>query len=246
MSDLVKELFERGAHYGYSRQRRHPSVDPYLYGFKNRTAIINLEQTLASLARAEEFFRQLGKGNRRCLLVGTKPEARGAVAAAGERLNLSYVVTRWIGGTLTNFSEIKKRLARLGELKKQFTSGGLEKIYTKQERARFQKELDRLERSFSSIAALTELPAAVLVIDAAAEKIAVAEARLLRIPIIGLSGTDCDIRLIAYPIVANDSSVRTIEFIINRLAEAYELGRSEAIVEAPSVAVAAPVVVIDQ
>ena len=198
---------------------------------------------MASLARAEEFFRQLGKGNRHCLLVGTKPEAQQAIAAAGERLNLPYVVSRWIGGTMTNFPEIKKRLARLDELKKQFTSGGLEKIYTKQERARFQKELDRLERSFSTIAILTELPAAILVMDAGGEKIAVTEAQILRIPVVGLVGTDCDIRSVVCPIVANDSSVQTIEFIINRLAEAYEIGRREVVVETSAVVVPLPVVV---
>ncbi|MEK7552807.1 MAG: 30S ribosomal protein S2, partial [Patescibacteria group bacterium] len=127
---------------------------------------------------------------------------------------------------LTNFSEIKKRLARVAELKKQFSTAGLE-VYTKQERARFQKELTRLETAFSSIATLTGLPAAVFVVDAKAEKIAVAEARTLGLPVVSISGTDCDLGEIDYPVVANDNSAKTIEWILRRLATAHDLGRQE-------------------
>lgn len=223
---VLEELFARGAHYGCSRRRRHPSVSPYLYGFKNRTAIIDLEKSLMALARAEDFLRLEGENRRSVLLVGTKPEARAAVTAAGARLGLPYVVLRWIGGTLTNFSEIKKRLARLDELKKQLVSGELEKNYTKQERGQFQKEFARLEHSFATIAGLTSLPSALLVVDSAVEKIAVMEAQSLGLPVVSISGADCDIRLVDYPIVANDTSAQTIEWIINRLAEAYEVGRA--------------------
>ena len=223
-SSLLQELFARGAHYGYSRRRRHPSVNPYLYGFKNRTAIIDLEKSLAALERAENFLKILGQADRLALFVGAKPEARQAVAAAGTRLGLPYVATRWIGGTLTNFSEIKKRLARLNELKEQLASGKLE-MYTKQERARFGKELERLERAFSTITGLAALPAVLVVIDSETERTAVAEARSLGIPVIGLTGTDCNIRLVDYPIVVNDASVRTIEWIVGRLVESYEVGR---------------------
>ncbi|MBI2097439.1 MAG: 30S ribosomal protein S2 [Candidatus Vogelbacteria bacterium] len=223
-ASVLEELFSRGAHYGCSRRRRHPSVNPYLYGFKNRTAIIDLEKSLAALTRAEDFFRAAGEQRKTVLLVGTKPEARAAVTAAGARLGLPYVAGRWIGGTLTNFTEIKKRLARLDELKKQFVSGGLEKNYTKQERGQFQKELDRLKRSFTTIAGLSSLPAALLVVDSAVEQIAVEEARSLSLPVVSLSGADCDIRWLDYPIIVNDASVQSIEWIIGRLADAYEAG----------------------
>ena len=224
---LLDELFARGAHYGYSRRRRHPSVNPYLYGFKNRTAIIELEATLAALARAQEFLKTVGQTRRPVILVGTKPEARPAIAAAGQRLDLPYVVLRWIGGTLTNFSEIKKRLARLAQLKEQFASGELA-VHTKQERALFSKELARLEHIFSTITGLETLPAALIVVDSAAEKIAVSEARLLKIPVVALAGTDCDIRLVDYPIVVNDSSGQSIEWVIDKLASAYENSRAAA------------------
>lgn len=219
----LQELFARGAHYGYSRRRRHPSVNPYLYGFKNRTAIIELEETLAALARAESFLKEVGQTGRKIVFVGTKPEASQAIAALGGRLNLPYVASRWIGGTLTNFPEIKKRLARLEQLKEQFASSELG-MHTKQERALLAKELARLERIFGTILELKILPAALVVVDSAEEKIAVDEARTLGIPVVALAGTDCDIRLIDYPIVVNDSSLRTIEWMLDRLAKAYEFG----------------------
>ncbi len=223
MSSLLKDLFERGAHYGFSRRRRHPSVNPYLYGFKNRSAVIDLEKSLVLMARAEAALKVMGEKRQTVIFVGSKPEARLAVAATAERLGLPYVTSRWIGGTLTNFPEIKRRLARLEELKKQLSTGGLE-MYTKQERGRFQKELDRLERTFGTIADLKSLPTAIVVVDSEAEGIAVAEASTLNLPIVSLSGTDCDLRPMTYPVVGNDASTQTIEWFLSRLAMAYEAG----------------------
>mgnify|MGYP001607057026 CR=1 FL=1 len=248
----LQELFARGAHYGYSRRRRHPSVNPYLYGFKNRTAIIDLEKSLLALAQAENFLKTLAQSGGPAspnlggtvLWVGTKPEARESIAAAGPRLGLPYVITRWIGGTLTNFSEIKKRLARLKELKEQSVSKEFER-YTKQERGLFHKERERLERAFSTISGLTELPRALVVVDSAAEKIAVAEARSLGLPIVALAGTDCDIRLIDYPIVVNDASVQSISWVVGRLVEAYEVGRAALIRDAESAAIPETVTVVN-
>jgi len=231
----IQELFARGAHYGYSRRRRHPSVNPHLYGFKNRTAIIELEKTLASLEQAENFLKTVGQTGRQIFFVGTKPEASQAVIAIGQKLNLPYVASRWIGGTLTNFSEIKKRLARFKQLKEQFASGELE-VHTKQERALFGKEKARLERIFGTIADVAILPAALVVVDSAEEQIAVDEARTLGIPVVALAGTDCDIRLLDYPIVVNDSSLRTIEWMLDRLAKAYDWGRANPPVVAESLA----------
>jgi small subunit ribosomal protein S2 len=107
-SPVMEELFRRGAHYGYSRSRRHASVKPYIYGFKNRSAIIDLEQTLSALERAKVFLQEVGKSGRQLLLVGTKPEAAAAIERAARRLGLPYVIERWIGGTFTNFIEIRR------------------------------------------------------------------------------------------------------------------------------------------
>ena len=220
---ILKELFTRGAHYGYSRRRRHPSVKPYLFGFKNRSAIVDLERTLEALKLVETFLVGLGTERKQWLLVGSKPEAQTKIEATAKKLNMPYATSRWIGGTLTNFPEIKKRLTRLEELR---TLLGVEgrSGYTKQERARFQKELERLERNFGSLKLLNNLPAAIFVVDSEAEKLAVAEAHSLKIPIAGLCGTDCDIRLLDYPIIANDGNIKSIDWFVDRLAAAYELG----------------------
>lgn len=224
INDVVEELFRRGAHYGYSRSRRQASVKPYIYGFKNRSAIIDLEQTIASLERAKTFLKGVSGAGQSLLLVGTKPEAAPAIERAAHRLGMPYVTTRWIGGTLTNFSEIRRRIERLGVLKTERDEGG-SRVYTKRERAKLEKEIEDLTYYFSSLVSLAKLPGAVLVIDSGTEGIAVAEARRVGVPIVSLSNTDCDLASIDYPIVGNDRSAQSIEYFVDALAAAYESGK---------------------
>ena len=235
MASQIEKLFERGAHYGYSRSRRHASVKPYIYGFKNRTAIIDLEQTLASLERAKTFLKELAGGGKQLLLVGTKPEAAPSIERIAKHLGMPYVATRWIGGTFTNFVEIRKRIDRLVSLQGERDSGGFS-IYTKRERAKLEKEIQDLERYFSSLAALTKLPGAIAVVDSGAEEIAVAEARRVGVPIVSISSTDCDLSLVDYPVVANDGNTQTIDYLLDILAAAYESGKALAEPPAPIVA----------
>src|SRR3989344_2933097 len=223
-NDVVEELFQRGTHYGYSRSRRHASAKPYIYGFKNRSAIIDLEQTIASLELAKTFLKELASTGKQLLLVGTKPEAVLVIERVAGRLEMPYITTRWIGGTLTNFTEIRKRIERLNALKSERDGGGFG-VYNKLERAKLEKEIQELERYFSNLVSLTKLPGAILVIDSKAEGIAVAEARRVGVPIISLSSTDCDLTLIDYPIVSNDGSAQSIEYLVNALALAYESGK---------------------
>ena len=222
---ILEELFKRGAHYGYSRSRRHSSVKSFIYGFKSGSTIIDLEQTIVSLEKAKTFLKEIGASGKQLLLVGTKPEAMKAVEKAGLALGLPYVTTRWIGGTMTNFSEIRKRIERLTTLKSERDTGGF-KIYTKRERAKLEKEIEDLERYFSSLVTLNKLPGAILVVDSLSEEIAVNEARRVGVPIVSLSSTDCDINLIDYPIVCNDGNVKSIEYFVEELAKAYEAGKS--------------------
>ncbi len=222
---ILEELFKRGAHYGYSRSRRHSSVKPFIYGMKGGSTIIDLEQTLVSLEKAKTFLQEVASSGKQLLLVGTKPEAVKAIEAAGLTLGLPYVTTRWIGGTMTNFSEIRKRIDRLMTLKTERDTGGF-KIYTKRERAKLEKEIQDLERYFSSLVTLNKLPGAILVVDSLSEEIAVNEARIVDIPIVSLSSTDCNINLIDYPIVCNDGNVKSIEYFVGELAKAYEAGKS--------------------
>lgn len=221
---IIRELFKVGAHFGFSRKRRHPSVEPFSFGFKNKTAVINLEETVKSLDQAVEFVTKLASEGKKVLFVGNKNEARDIIKRYAETVDMPYVAERWIGGTFTNFPEIKKRVKRLADITEQDKKGELAK-YTKKERGVIALEKKNLERYFAGIADMDKLPAAIVVIDPQAESIAVAEAKQTRVPIIALCGSDCDINNIAYPVVANDSQVASITFFLKALVEAYKEGK---------------------
>ncbi len=226
---LIEQMFEAGAHFGYTRSRRHPSTLNFIFGTKNRNQIIDLEKTETLLDEAKKFAEEVGEKGGQILIIGGKHEAREAVRDASNRADIPYVAGRWIGGTITNFSEIKKRLVRLETLRKQKESGELDKKYTKKERLLIDREIDKLERRFGGLIPMKEkLPQAFFVIDTKHESIAVAEARTAGIPIIGLSNIDCDVSLINYPIVANDGTVASIRFFIDEIIGAYSKGKEKA------------------
>ena len=220
-NERIDEMFKSGAHFGYSKTRRHASMAPYIFGIKNRVEIINLEKTDELLDRALAFIANLAKEGKQVLFVGGKNEARGSLKIAAESINMPYVDGRWIGGTITNFPEIKKRLTKLETLTSQKEKGELSK-YTKKERLMIDREIANLDRFFSGILPLKDLPKAVVVIDSKKEIITVKEAQKMNIPVIALCGTDCDITGLNYPIVANDSSVSSITFFVNEIAKAYQ------------------------
>lgn len=229
---LVRELFKVGAHFGFSRARRHPSVDKYVFGYKNKTAIIDLEQTIEALAKAQAYAKELGAAGKQILFVANKNEAREVVKTVALSIDMPYVAERWIGGTLTNTKEIKARLKRLADIEADEASGELAK-YTKKERGLIGKEKKDLERYFGGIVSMAKMPAALFIIDTQAESIAVAEAVKLNIPVISLSNSDCDIRGVAYPIVGNDASRASIDFFTKAIAHAYAEGQKTAAAEAP-------------
>src|SRR3989338_2303683 len=197
---LVEEMFSAGVHYGYGKSRRHPSVSSFIYATKNKTDIITLEDTRDMLEKAAEFMKHLGSRNKVVLMVGTKPEAKVAIKDAAESLNMPYVTERWIGGTLSNFGEIKKRINELENYKKESAIGGLEK-YTKKERVVMAKKMEKLARYYTGLLGLKKTPDALLIIDARAEHIAATEARKSGVPVISLVNSDSNIKEIEYPIV---------------------------------------------
>jgi len=221
---LVRELFSAGAHFGYTRSRRHPSAKPYIFGVKNKIEIFDLEKTSAELERALEFVSKLGADSKAILFVGGKNEAREAVKKGAVSLDMPYVAGRWIGGTLTNFSEIRKRVLKLEELTTQKEKGELAK-YTKKERLLIDREIENLKAYFEGLVLLKELPKALFIIDSKRESIAVNEAHELGIPVIALCGSDCDMKEVNYPIPGNDSSRSSITFFIEKTVTAYEAGR---------------------
>ena len=221
-SPLLKELFSVGAHFGYSRTRRHPSVARHLFGTKNKVDIIDIEQTEVMLQKASEYMKSLGQKGKTVIFVGSKPEAKDATRSAAESLDLPFVTSRWVGGILTNFPEIKERLTRLEELRAAKISGDLQKKYTKKEQLLIAREVAKMEELFSGIVSLKGLPDALFIVDPKKEQIAVLEAQRLGIPVIALGSTDCDLTTITYPILANDASRAAIEFIVKHLADAYK------------------------
>ncbi len=221
---VIDALFNAGAHIGYGRPRRHASVRSQLFGAKNGVDIIDLTKTAKQLEAASAAVRELGKQGKTVLFVGAKKEIADLVVDAATIVSMPYVASRWLGGTLTNFVEIKKRIARMKNLTEQFAKGDLVQKYTKKERLMLERELTRLKADFGGIAALESLPAAVVVVDARAEEIAVTEAIKLRIPVIALANTDNDISKIAFPVLANDSARESVKYFLDTVATSLKAG----------------------
>jgi small subunit ribosomal protein S2 len=220
---VIDAMFQVGAHFGYSRARRHASVKSHLFGAKNGVDIINLEETATMLEAAKVRITELGKLGKVVLLVGTKQEVRGSVETVAKSLNMPYVTERWVGGILTNWSEIKKRTSRLKELTDKFAKGELEK-YTKKERLLFEREMATLQREFGGIVTLEGVPAAIVIVDPREEHIAVAEAKKMKIETIALLNSDCNKNEITYPILANDSALKSVTFFLEALRDAHQVG----------------------
>lgn len=220
-------MLQAGAHFGFSRTRRHPSVLPYIFGVKNRVEIFDLEKTGEQLEAALAFVEKLGGENKKMVLVGSKNEARDLIKEAAEILGLPYVTGRWVGGTLTNFGEIRKRVERMLELAEKREAGELAK-YTKKERLLIDREIVHLESLFSGLVGLKEMPGAMFVVDPREEKIAVREAEKKGVPVVALCGSDCDISRIAYSVPANDASRSSISYFVGRVTEAYKRGQKAA------------------
>jgi small subunit ribosomal protein S2 len=218
---VIDTLFKLGAHFGYAPSRRHPSVAPFIFGTKGGTELFDLERTAGAMASALEFVTSLAAQRKTILFVGGKAEAREPLKRAAERLNQPYVASRWIGGTLTNFSEIKKRLNLLTEQTEQRERGELAK-FTKHERLLIDRNIDDLERMFGGLKGMNKLPDALFIVDPKQESGAVAEARQLNIPIVALLNTDCNTEGIAYPIPANDASLQVISYVLDEAAKTYE------------------------
>ena len=216
-ADDLKTLYDAGTHVGYARTRRNPTAAPFLYATKDRTDIFDLEETQKRLEAASAFATSLAQAGKTLLFVGGKHEASSSVKSGAEKAGLPYVGGRWIGGTLTNFKNIHKRIERLEKLMADRESGELEK-YTKKERLMIDREIEELLGRFGGIASLKDLPAAMFIVDTRHEKTAVQEANQMKIPIIGLASSDCDFAVVQYPIPGNDTSVKSIALIVETIA----------------------------
>lgn len=223
-SPNIDAMFKAGAHYGLIRSRRHPSSIPFLFGTKNKVEIFDLEKTEEMLKAAKEFVKSKVAEGGMVLFVGGKNESRKAIRAGAEKAGQPLVAGRWLGGTLTNFSEIKKRIAKLEDLTSQKEKGELGK-YTKKERLLIDREIETLTRDFAGLTVMRTLPKVLFVIDPRKEIIAVKEADKLKIPVVALASSDCNLREVKFPIPGNDASLSSIEYFVNEIVAAVEEGK---------------------
>jgi small subunit ribosomal protein S2 len=223
----IEQMFSAGAHYGYKKSRRHPSVEPYIFGLKNSVEIFDLTRTSELLERAREFVFGLAKEGKTLLMVGTKFEARLSVREGATSVGQPFAVERWIGGSLTNLPEIRKRIERYKKLIEERQSGEVDK-YTKKEKLLLEREMDKLERNFGGIVDMEKIPDAVFIVDPREESTALREAKILKIPVVALAGSDCDITKIEYPIAGNDGARASIAFFVNEIVGAYLEGKKTA------------------
>lgn len=225
-NNLIDRLFQAGSHFGFKKSRRHPSVVPFVYTTKDGNDIFDLEKTTALIETAKETLKDAGLHGKTVLFVGTKDEASRLVKDVAEKTESPYVSNRWIGGMLTNFSEIKKRINRLQMLTNERESGELERKYTKKERVVLGREADKLSFNFFGISKMERLPDLMLVVDPRHDEIAVSEANDKNIPVIAVMSSDCDAAKIQYPVVANDSLQTSVSLLLTELADAYAEGKS--------------------
>lgn len=221
---MVEAMFKVGAHFGLAKARRHPSTKPYVFGIKNKIEIFDLEKTNEALERAKAFVASVAAAGKQALFVGGKSEAIPAVRAAAGKAGQPMVAGRWIGGTLTNFGQIRKRIEKYENRLKEKEKGELAK-YTKKERLLIDREVAKLELMFGGIVSMKDKPGVLIVVDPKKEFIAVDEARQTGVPVVAIASSDCDISLVDYAIPANDSSASSAAFFLDELARAYSEGR---------------------
>ncbi|MFC5401967.1 30S ribosomal protein S2 [Cohnella soli] len=215
----MKQLLEAGVHFGHQTRRWNPKMDKYIFTERNGIYIIDLQKTVKKVDEAYNFVRQLAENGGTMLFVGTKKQAQDSVKEEAERSGQYFINQRWLGGTLTNFSTIQKRTDRLHQLDKWENDGTFE-VLPKKEVIILRKEKERLEKFLGGIKNMRRLPDALFIIDPRKERIAVAEARKLGIPIVGIVDTNCDPDEIDYVIPGNDDAIRAVKLLTAKMADA--------------------------
>ncbi|MFN3862494.1 MAG: 30S ribosomal protein S2 [Roseateles sp.] len=226
MSVTMREMLEAGVHFGHQTRFWNPKMAPYIYGHRNKIHIINLEKTLPAFNEAMKFIRQLSAKRGTILMVGTKRQAREFIAAEARRCGMPYVDSRWLGGMLTNFKTVKASLKNLKDMQAQVEAGTQPAI--KKEALLFQREIAKLEKNIGGIQDMTALPDAIFIIDVGYHKIAVAEAKKLGIPVIGVVDTNHSPEGIDYVIPGNDDSAKAVALYARAVADAVLEGKANA------------------
>ena len=222
----MKDLLEAGVHFGHQTKRWNPKMKPFIFGERSGIYIIDLGKTVKLFNDAEDFIRQLAAEGKTVLFVGTKRQAQDVIAEEAARSGMYYVNERWLGGLLTNFTTIQRSIARLRDLEAMATDGRYE-FMPKKEIARAEKEKRKLQKNLEGIRNMGRLPDALFVVDTRKEKIAVDEARKLKIPVVGVVDTNCDPEEVDFAIPGNDDALRAIRLFAARVADAVIDGRGE-------------------
>lgn len=215
----IEEMAQAGLHLGHRTSKLHPKMLPYIYGARNFIHIIDLERTKEKLKEALEFIYNLIADKKTLLIIGTKIHLKELVKNFAEELGLPYVNERWLGGTFTNFSVIKKRCEKLKELEAQFQQKETLEKYTKKEKQKMEQRLKKLKLKFGGIKNLERLPDAILVLDMQKDALAVKEAREKKIKIVAIADTNCDPTLVDFPIPANDNAISSVKYILDKVKQ---------------------------
>ena len=236
----MKQLLEAGVHFGHQTRRWNPKMAPYIFTERNGIYIIDLQKTVKKIDEAYAFMKEVAATGKPILFVGTKKQAQAAIADEARRCGQFFVNERWLGGMLTNFKTIATRIKRLNDIQAMENDGTFDKL-TKKEVTKLRLEQEKLEKYLSGIKEMPGMPAAIFVVDPKKEKIAVKEARILGIPVIGIVDTNCDPDDVDYIIPANDDAIRAVKLIAGRMADAVIEARQgesydegEAAAEAPA------------
>jgi small subunit ribosomal protein S2 len=220
----MKQLLEAGVHFGHQTRRWNPKMAEYIFTERNGIYIIDLQKTAKKVDEAYSFIRDVSLEGKDVLFVGTKKQAQEAIAEEAQRVEMFYVNNRWLGGMLTNFKTIRKSIDRLYQLEKMEQDGTFE-LLPKKEVLRLRKEMERLEKNFGGIKEMKKMPGAVFVVDPRKEKIAIAEAKKLNIPVVAIVDTNCDPEEVDYVIPGNDDAIRAVKLIVETIANAVLEGK---------------------
>ncbi len=215
----MKQLLEAGVHFGHQTRRWNPKMSEYIYTERNGIYIINLQKTVKKIVEAYDFIKEVAESGESILFVGTKKQAQESIKEEALRVGMYYVNARWLGGMLTNFKTIQKRIERLNQLKKMEEEGTFD-LLTKKEATKLKLEIEKLEKYLGGIKDMKKLPGALFVVDPRKEKIAVAEAHKLGIPVVAIVDTNCDPDEVDYVIPGNDDAIRAVKLIASTMANA--------------------------
>ncbi|MDX1964092.1 MAG: 30S ribosomal protein S2 [Pirellulales bacterium] len=224
----AKELIEAGVHFGHRASRWNPKMRPYIHGRRNLIHIIDVKETLRGLLRAKKYLKQVAANNSLILFVGTKRQAQDCLNRECTRAGMPFAAERWLGGTLTNFRTIRSRLTRLEEVEKIMNSEEFN-AYSKKAQSALKREHRKMYRNLNGIRTMNRVPEVMVVIDPKKEKNSIREARKLGVTVVALIDTDCDPDLVDLPIPGNDDSIRSIELIVQQLADAILEGKTESV-----------------